>query len=124
MTEKKLDWNKPIEAVYSADASSPFEAKLLTDTCRLDTGMTCRIVLVEHERESRVHRYEHSGAPYYPHSPRLRNRKTKHEAWQNLYRSYSVIMSGTQLYKSEELARKEASDSPSYVATVKVEWEE
>jgi hypothetical protein len=116
MTEKKLDWNKPIETAEG------YPAKVISDDY-VHKGFFRRIVQIELPNgNSMSHIYYDDGRLFYVEG-RLRNRKTKHEAWQNLYRNYSGTISGTQLYKSEELARKEASGSPDYIATVKVVWE-
>jgi hypothetical protein len=63
-------------------------------------------------------------APEYRGAPEIRNRKTKKEAWQNLYRQEGGTYVGNTLFKTEGEARKIAGKMTNHVATLKLEWEE
>lgn len=46
----------------------------------------------------------------------------KHEGWVNVYKDGDEVEPGIKIYKTEEEAKKVASDN--CIATVKIEWEE
>ena len=117
MTKPNFDWTKPFET------QEGYPAKVISDDC-MYKGAPYRVVQIEFPSgDSRLHMYRDDGTLYYG-TGRLRNKRVKHEAWQNIYRDHKGVYSGTQFYKSEELARKQVSDNPNYVTTAKIEWEE
>ena len=48
----------------------------------------------------------------------------KKSAWINLYKMNSIISPGPRAYDTKEEAESAAGDKSSYIATVKIEWEE
>jgi hypothetical protein len=117
MTEKKLDWNKPIETTEG------YPAKVISDDY-VHIGARRRMVQINLPNGNSVANiYYDDGKSLYG-AERLRNKRVKHEAWQNIYRDHNGVYTGATFYKSEEEARKLGSDVPNYVATGKVQWEE
>ena len=113
-----IDWTKPIE---SYDGSP---ARVISDDYRVAGAKDrLRVVQVDFERRSEVW-YVYSSGSNEAGGKVIRNRKVKHEGWVNLHRDYNGTYEGGAVYKSEELARKEGRGLMSYVATVKLEWEE
>lgn len=116
MTKKKLDWNKPLET------QEGYPAKVISDDYA-HNGKTYRIVQITLPNgDSSSHLFRDDGRLLFGTAQR-RNRKTKHEAWQNLYRDGGGLHATSTLYKSEELAREGIRES-TYIATVKIDWEE
>lgn len=117
MTEKKLDWDKRLETPDGRDAV------LLTRDYK-SYGSPRYVVMFTSSVMSTLHLYLPDGSPVNEYCPPLRNKRVKHEAWQNIYRDRMGGYSGARFYKSEELAREQGVDDSTYITTVKIEWEE
>jgi hypothetical protein len=112
-----IDWTKPIESVGGKPA------RVLSEDCRTFGGANLRVVQVEYQEMSGLHRVYDNGCNTIGEKI-IRNRKVKKEAWMNLHQDCDGVYEGGSVYKSEESARKAGRDLLSYVATVKIEWEE
>ena len=113
MTEKKLDWDKPIETVSGKPAkvvSRDFKSK--------GRGFDV-VVQIEEDYESRLYFYLQDGRPVYV-GPLLRNKVKKVTKWYNLY----ADRPGFVYFDNEESARgSEWKGSPPR-ATLPIEIEE
>lgn len=118
MTEKKLDWGKPFEALLESGAVQ--DARLLSSDYR-QGDITYRVVQVEHGCRSAVYTYHENGTPRYNgDAPLLRNKTRKVTKWYNLY----AHRPGMLYMDYEETARKSTCDGKLPLATLPIEIEE
>ena len=105
-----IEWDKPIETVDGRPA------KVISTGFRY--GNEVAVVLqIEYELSSVISHYAKNGYPKFG-APEIRNRKTKREAWINIYDGYT----GSCPHSTEALAKKHAAADVK--ATIKIEWEE
>ena len=113
-----IKWGKPIEDMDGNPA------RVLSDNYRLRGAKTgTYVVQVEFDTYSNLLFVYADGGNFADGVQEIRNKRVKHEAWQNIYRNYKGEYIGGSFYKSEELAR-EAFREANGITTVKVEWEE
>jgi hypothetical protein len=113
MTEKKLDWNKPIETTEG------YPAKVIsTDYKR--AGITHRVVQIEFlHGDSGAHIYRDDGKTIY-NTGQLRNKARKVTKWYNLY----ADRPGYRYFDTESEARTAMSGGMYRLATLSIEIEE
>jgi hypothetical protein len=116
MTEKKLDWDKPIETVSGKPAkvvSRDFKSK--------GRGFDV-VVQIEEDYESRLYFYLQDGRPIYAAGPLLRNKPRKVTKWYNLY----ADRPGGGYWKAEQEAKdlSHGNEARTYIETRSIEIEE
>ncbi len=113
-----VDWTKPI-----VDNNGK-PARVISEDYRVD-GKKVRLVQVEWNNNSSTKIVGDDGVDLFVARSYVRNRKTKHEGWVNLYRSpEGDIQSGMRTWTSEEAAKEAAAHRKDHIVTTKFEWEE
>ena len=116
MTEKKLDWNKPLQTAEG------FDAVLLTKEFMYG-GKSVNCVMIDSVcGYSRTFLYRENGSPITITSPAIKNKTRKVTKWYNLY----TDRPGGGYWKTEQEAKALAHDQEArtYIETRTIEIEE
>jgi len=115
-----IDWDKPIETTGGLPARllSTLPASLLSTDYRVGEK-SFMVVQIEHPSGSQARIFHENGIPYLAYPGKIRNRKTKHVGWVNIFQDRWAGI----IWESEETARRHPNVKNA-IDTVKIEWEE
>ena len=132
--------HKNIEQVINMQKMKPFDleaAKAGKPVCTRD-GRKARIIcfdlnnknfpivaIINCDTEENAYQYDIDGVcDEHDNNLNLMVLHQKKEGWINIYTCYDGAETGISIYKTKEIAKKEADNDSSYLDTIKIEWEE